>query len=157
MPRIFLSYAHADNESGLVDRLDQRLRPLCNIASPKPFELWRDNRSVLVGERFAEKILAALDEADFGLLLLSPNFFNSEFIRHEELPRILSKERGKRVIPVQLRRVPWGAVQVAGLESHLVFGRNKPWMDMNSSSKQDTFATDLFDEISARHRALENT
>ena len=157
MPRIFLSYAHADNESGLVDRFDQRLRPLCNIASPEPFELWRDNRFMLVGERLADTILGALDEADFGLLLLSPNFLNSQFIRDEELPRILSKAGGNRVIPVQLRRVPWGAVHVAGLESHLVFGRDKPWMDMNTGPKRDTFVTNLFEQISARYRGLETS
>lgn len=156
MPRFFLSYAHADNNSGLVDRLDDRLRPLCNIATPEPFELWRDNSSVLVGERFADKILGALDEADYGLLLLSPNFLNSDFIRRHELPRILAKAGGNRVIPVLLRRVPWSVVDDAGIRQHLVFShKDKPWMDMTTASQQDAFAIELFEQIAQRHNSLQ--
>lgn len=54
------------------------------------FAPWIDD-GIGVGERWTDAIGAALAAADFGLMLLSPGFFASGFIRREELPHFIER------------------------------------------------------------------
>ncbi|MGH3981074.1 MAG: hypothetical protein ACRDRZ_19105, partial [Pseudonocardiaceae bacterium] len=47
---------------------------------------WWEDSHLLLGEDWRRRILARLDGCDYGLLLLTPGFFNSRFILEEELP-----------------------------------------------------------------------
>ena len=103
---VFISYAHADNEASdpskrWLDRLRQHLEPLVQqdgiaICSDEDIDL---------GEDWHEHIQTRLVGAQAAVLLVSPAFLASKYIRNSELPVLLrnAKARGVKVIPVILR------------------------------------------------------
>ncbi len=104
---VFISYAHEDNESSdpskqWLNRLLQHLQPL---VFQKQVRAWSDT-AIKPGERWQEAISQQLEKAKVAVLLVSPAFLASEFIRNSELPVLLKKaeERGLTVLPIILRR-----------------------------------------------------
>lgn len=140
----FVSYAHDDDrlKRDLLKRLAVRLA----IAKGYRFESW-DDRRLLVGEAWFDCIVAAIARCDAGLLLLSPAFFASPFIRKHELPKLLAE---KRLIPVALRPLPLdGSADLAGIEALQIFPYpfGKPYSENRSNSEKDRFADELFKQI----------
>lgn len=104
---VFISYAHADNESSdsakrWLDRLLTHLQPvgfeneLIAIATDKEIDL---------GDDWHEHIQSALKRSAAAVLLVSPAFLASKYIRNNELPVLLHRARteGLLIIPVILR------------------------------------------------------
>jgi hypothetical protein len=146
----FLSYAHAD-----ACRMEEFLRlfePRGGIRKDACFKLW-DDRALLVGERWQERIATELKKSDFGILLLSPDFFHSPFIKHIELPTILA---AGNVVPVGLEAVGLGAVDLLGLEELQVFrfpvgrGRSPRWFADLGPQNRKRFVDALIDEMARR-------
>ena len=89
---VFISYASYDNRSDdpekrWLDRLVQCLQPLDlegHIA------VWEDTKLQL-GSNWAQQIHDAIEHAKVAILLVSPAFLASEFIRSQELPKLLKK------------------------------------------------------------------
>ena len=103
---VFISYAHKDNESSdpakrWLDRLKEHLEPLVQ----------QDNITVCsdqyidLGDDWHGYIQARLNGALAAVLLVSPAFLASKYIRNNELPVLLrnAKEHGVKIIPVILR------------------------------------------------------
>ena len=87
---IFVSYASYDNrsenpEEKWLDRLIQFLKPL-NLDNS--ISIWADTE-LRIGENWRSEIKRAIDKAKVAILLVSPAFLASEFIRTKELPQIL--------------------------------------------------------------------
>jgi hypothetical protein len=87
---VFVSYASYDNESQnaeerWLDRLLQFLKPL-NL--DKSISIWSDTE-LNVGENWKSEIRTSIEKARVAILLVSPAFLASEFIRTKELPQIL--------------------------------------------------------------------
>jgi WD40 repeat protein len=105
--RFFVSYAHGDghrHESELADSLIAFLKKHLALSKRYEFKLWTD-RGIPLGSGWFQQIQNAIDECDFGLLLVSPAFFGSEFILKHELAHFLpdkSQPSRKPVIPVGL-------------------------------------------------------
>lgn len=140
----FVSYAHDDDRPNrnLLKRLEVRLA----IAKGYRVQSW-DDRRLLVGEEWFAGIMEAIAKCDFGLLLLSPAFFASPFIRNHELPRLLAE---KRLIPVALRPLPLdGSADLAGVEALQIFPYpfGKPFSERRSDSEKDRFADELYGQI----------
>lgn len=140
----FVSYAHDDDrlKRDLLKRLEVRL----SIAKGYRFQSW-DDRRLLVGEAWFAGIMEAIAKCDFGLLLLSPAFFASPFIRNKELPSLLAK---KRLVPLALRPLILdGSTDLAGVEPLQIFPYpfGKPFSERRSDSEKDRFADELFAQI----------
>jgi hypothetical protein len=120
----FVSYANADQHS--VDQLMDLLRPRLKIASGFEFNEWIDH-NIVIGEDWRNQILTAIDQAEFGLLLLSPSFFASDFIVDEELRRFISTHANsarihKAIVPVALKAIPLdGSAHLHGLQHTQIF------------------------------------
>ena len=115
--RGFLSYAHADIP--LVKRFRALLGPrLDNFREPK-ISVWWDEH-ILVGQLWDEEIRRAITEADFGLLLVSPALLASDYIRHVEIPALVTAS-GTAVMPVGLQRVDFARSDLQGLDAHQIF------------------------------------
>jgi hypothetical protein len=111
--RLFYSYAHEDEE--LRDELEKRLSTL---RANEAIEEWHDRR-ILAGESWGDEIDAALDRADIILLLLSPDFLGSTYIRDVEVQRALTRHQRQEavVVPIVLRPVPLGDTPFRGLQA----------------------------------------
>ncbi len=149
--RFFVSYARRDLRlaDGFLEILDEQSRPSRRF----DFKLWRDGR-VLAGEDWHAEIQAALREADLGLLLVSPAFLGSRYIRREELPRLLGSG-GKPVIPVLLKPVS-EAHDLQGLRRLQIFRLEDPAWKLSKAfsecqgSHRTRFVRELYEQIERR-------
>ncbi len=100
VPRIFIAYSHKDSVHAVA--LKKHLRPI---------EL--DGKAIVfydgvieIGKPWQSKLLLELESANIVVLLLSPDFFDSEYIHKIELNRMFSRvSAGENifVIPVLVR------------------------------------------------------
>ena len=120
--RGFVSYAHADQNE--VDDLQRLLMPHLRASRKYAFDLWKDE-AITPGERWRQQIEDALQNAHIGLLLLSPEFFDSNFIVQEELPVFFDGRGrvvpGKRLVPVELKRIGFDYMNLRGLDALQLF------------------------------------
>jgi hypothetical protein len=93
---IFVSYAHADQ--GWFEELQAALG---EWQGNLRIDVWTDRR-IEPGARWEGEIQEALDTAAAAVLVLSPHFFASEFIRTKELPALTGAARvgDLRLLPV---------------------------------------------------------
>ncbi len=108
----FISYAHED-----LDLVTDFRKHLAEVERGYDLPFWADD-SILAGHDWNDRIAAAIADAHVFLLMLSPSFFNSSYIRTTEIPAIHARLRaiGGLVCPILLIRCPWerqlGNVQV---------------------------------------------
>jgi len=100
---VFESYAHRDEK--LREELDKHLAAL---KRSDLIETWCDRR-ISPGSEFASEIDAHLTTADIVLLLISPDFLNSDYCYRREMGIALDRHAAgaNRVIPIILRPVDW--------------------------------------------------
>lgn len=92
LPKIFLSYSHADVR--YMKRLELFLKPLENKGI---VDVWVDTR-IEPGQEWRMEIKKALEAATVAVLLLSQDFIASDFIRTNELPPLLSAAKKRRTV-----------------------------------------------------------
>ena len=150
--RYFVSYAHDDKD--LKDKLLKPLKQRLAIAKDYCFEAW-DDGEILAGERWHEQIQAAVARCQFGLLLVSPAFLGSAYIKDHELPTFVASnladpEPEKRAIPVALKRILFdNSTDLKGLERLQIFhdSREKTFQECRDPIDCDNFALELFQQI----------
>lgn len=98
---IFISYSHQDQE--YLDQLQSQLAVLPEAAR---VTVWDDTR-ITPAARWKGEIDEALATAAAAVLLLSPGFFASAFIKEHELPPLLAAAaRGElRLFPVVIKEI----------------------------------------------------
>ncbi|QTQ35081.1 TIR domain-containing protein [Aromatoleum petrolei] len=103
---VFVSYSHDDKAW-----CDAVVKHLQSLHDPIEVEVWVDRNRIRAGDQWLPEIETALARADLALLLISPSFLSSDFIRKTELPKLLARrKKGLRVIPVQIVPSPWEAI-----------------------------------------------
>jgi TIR domain len=109
--KIFFSYAHEDEP--LLNKLKAHLRPLHRQGL---IDVWYD-RNISGGSEWEHEISNHLDEADIILLLISPDFMDSDYCYGVEMKRALERHerREAHVIPIILRYVLWHETPLRGL------------------------------------------
>lgn len=112
----FVSYAHRNIAlvHGFLEKLGDVLAP----SKKYDYSLWKDS-GLVVGEDWEAQIMEAIDNCDFGLLLISPAYLASKFITEKELPVFVSGE--KLSIPVMLNPVDFTRHDLKGLEKKQIF------------------------------------
>ena len=108
---VVLSYAHHDDR--LRGELDKHLSPLRRSAL---IETWHDRR-ITPGAELDIEIDRHLANADLVLLLISPDFINSDYCYCREMRTALRRHaRGQaRIIPIILRPVDWLSTPIGRL------------------------------------------
>jgi hypothetical protein len=109
--RVFISYSHADRAA--LERLKAHLSTLRN-----DIEIW-DDRAIIPGQPWAAEIAANIEAADIILLLVSADFFNSEFIRGNEVRRALERnaEGSAVAVPIIIHECLWEIDPLAELQA----------------------------------------
>lgn len=108
MVEIFVSYSHLDRR--WIDKTDPHniIPYLAQSLARQDVQIWFD-RLLIPGEKYKEVIEARIDSADIGILLVSQNFLNSDFIREVELPRIEARANAGelQIIPILTGNCEW--------------------------------------------------
>src|SRR5688572_10333297 len=97
----FLCYARAD--WALVGRFRRLLTPRLQGIVDSHLSLWWDD-DIGTGQHWDREIRNAISESAFSLLLISPAFLASEYIRTVEIPAIVTTPV-MPIFPVGLQRV----------------------------------------------------
>lgn len=111
--RAFVMYAHEDKP--VRDKLLQHLRPLEKSGA---LRLWSDHE-IKPGELWDQEIRRRLGESDLIVMLVSDDFFNSDYIHDVEMTEALDRHnRGAaRLLPVIARHCLWQDVpEIARLQ-----------------------------------------
>lgn len=103
-PVVFISYSHKDEQE--KDALLNHLSVL-----DAKFTIWSDDQ-IAGGDAWELKIEQAISEASMGILLVTANFLNSEFIIKEEVPKLLLRRKndGMIVYPIIAKACAWKKV-----------------------------------------------
>ena len=154
MPKLckyFVSYAHEDKKQ--VDQLLALLKTQLKIVKHAQFSGW-DDRKIVLGEDWKNKITEAMNDSDFGILMLSPAFFSSDFIVEEELTHYLLQNNGntqilKSIVPVGIKPINLdGSRDLKGVEKVQIFlDKNGRWFYQTRGHVKDAFAEQLTNQI----------
>ena len=103
LPELFYSYAHEDER-----HLNQLQKHLNVLVIDRLMSHWYD-RDIPPGDEWDRKIDERIRSADIILLIVSPSFLASEYIREKELKIALQRHEAgaARVIPVILEKCLW--------------------------------------------------
>lgn len=103
---VFVCYAHTDNESPDSSNrwLDRLLEQLAPLAIQDQVCAWSD-KNIETGQAWHDRIQQTLESTKAAVLLVSPAFLASSYIRNSELPVLLknAKDRGMVILPVIIR------------------------------------------------------
>ncbi|MBF0424587.1 MAG: toll/interleukin-1 receptor domain-containing protein [Magnetococcales bacterium] len=110
---VFISYAHEDKN--FRKALNNQLMPLKRVGL---VSVWHD-RMIAAGTEWESQIDAALERCQIVLLLVSPNFFASDYCYGKEAKRALERHHAgeARVIPVILKPCEWQIDPLAKLQA----------------------------------------
>jgi hypothetical protein len=87
----FVSYSHKD------ENFFEEFRTHVSVLQANGYlDLWSD-KDIEPGSEWEKEIRDAIERAGLGVLLVTPRFIDSEFIRYDELPLMLLKMRDKRM------------------------------------------------------------
>ncbi len=129
---IFFCYAHEDE--ALLNKLKAHLRPLQREGL---IDIWYD-RNISAGTGWEHAIQQHLDAAQLILLLISPDFMNSDYCYGIEMQRALERHaRGEaRVVPIILRPAYWHGKPLGSLQALPTDGKpvtSPYWHDLDSA------------------------
>jgi adenylate cyclase len=112
---VFISYSHGDAQ--WLGLLQKHLKPYVRKGS---LEVWDDTK-IKAGEQWKVSIREALDRAKVALLIVSPNFLESDFIAQNELPPLLqaARARGVRILWLPLSASSYEETQIGSFQAAL--------------------------------------
>lgn len=147
--KFFVSYAHANNSA--KEAFMTLFAEQTAAAKHFDYQFWSD-KDLQVGCDWRQSIATALNETDFGLLLISPAFLGSNFIVEHELPTYLNHE-GKPCFPVMLAPVDFQRHDLKGLQDKQIhrlysadFKAPRAFNELKGKRKTE-FAQSLFAKV----------
>lgn len=110
--KIFICYARLDNEAPnhWLDRVKEHLETIHD----SELVAVDSDEEISPGQLWHEYIQGKLGEIGLAILLISPSFLASKYVKEHELPKVLQRfhEQGLRIFPVFVRPVAEAALRV---------------------------------------------
>ncbi|MEV6062266.1 TIR domain-containing protein [Nocardia asteroides] len=140
-----MSYSHRNSRE--VHTLLELLKPRLALSARVEVRWWADP-DLPVGTDWFETIERRMAECEYGLHMISPEFFASEFIRTHEIPPFIGAG-AKRTLPVGVYRVPLESDRdLAGFGRLQVFRPGDRWFgELTERRAKVRFADELADRI----------
>jgi len=145
---VFISYSHVDRP--WLDIIMRHFKPLKDR-----IDFWEDSQ-IVPGQKWEEEIRNAISRAKVALLLVSADFFGSEFITKQEIPPLLkaAEKDGATILflvlkPCMLEEYPQ-ILQYQGVNAP-----NKPFIRMDEADREDLcvgLATQIRNLLSPKDR-----
>ncbi len=112
---IKIFYCYARKDKGLRDELE---RHLASLKRSEQVISWYD-QEILPGMEWKREIHRHLDTSDIVLLLISPNFIQSDYCYSVEMRRALERHKAgaTSVIPIILRPCSWKEIPIRALQA----------------------------------------
>lgn len=112
---VFISYSHADLR--WLTLLQKHLKPYVRTGV---LDVWDDTK-INAGDQWKAAIGEALERARVALLVISPNFLESDFIAHNELPPLLeaARARGVRILWLPVTASSYEETQIGSFQAAL--------------------------------------
>ena len=138
---VFISYSHQDSD--WLKRVHVHLKPLQD-SYPLILEIWDDTR-IAAGIQWHAEIRQAIAAARVAVLLISADFFASDFITKNELPPLLlaAEKSGTVIVPVIVSASRFARTQLAEFQA-----LNDPARGLVGMSKAEQ--EEILDELSRR-------
>ncbi len=131
--QVFISHARAD--SPLAARVSKALEKT-------GLRVWNEDVNLLPGDNWAAHVARALDESEAMVLLLTPDWLSSPYVRREMEYALGSKNYSNRLIPV----VVGGREQLANPEIPWIL-RQLPWVELENPESGDRELQPIADAI----------
>ena len=153
---LFISYSHKDRV--FLERFWTHLSPL---ETQYGLQRWDDSR-IQPGDIWLDEIERALDRAQVALLLVSPDFLASDFIRRQELPCLFeaAQNDGLKILWVPLLPCSWKRFRQIE-QYQAVIPVNKTLAEMGEVERDRAMVAitdhihDLFEQIQAERLAAQ--
>jgi hypothetical protein len=99
--QVFISYSHLDKK--YLQELTRQFKPLIDRIN-----FWDDTK-IEAGQKWNTEIKSQIEKAKIAILLISADFFNSDFIAKNELPPLLklAEDGGAKILSVILKPCLW--------------------------------------------------
>ena len=136
----FVSFSHNNEQE--KDKLLTLLQEELSASEKFRFDLWTDGQ-ITLGEKWHHEIQTALRACDIGMLLVSPTFLASGYIKDHELPAFVKDE--KPCIPVELKKIDFKNHSLRGLEERQIFrlkqtSDSKAFSQLRTKQDREAFA-----------------
>jgi hypothetical protein len=130
---VFISYSHADKK--WLKELKQHLTP---VQRELKIEFWDDSK-IPPGAVWKEEIENAINSCKAAILLISANFFASDYIYADELPPLLdaAEKQGATILPLIVS--PSRFLRSALKKFQTVNNPVKPLSDINSNDRNELY------------------
>ena len=137
---VFISYSRKDKD--YVDELRPHLKLLRNTTKIK----WWDDSQIEAGEEWNNAIQGALARAKVTVLMVSANFFASDYVWREELPKMLgaAKDEGATILWLPISACAYEDTEIANYQA---VTDPKPPLAKRSAADRDEVYTELVKRI----------
>lgn len=151
-PSIFISYSRRDAQ--WVDRLRILFRPMERRGA---VSTWSD-ADLLAGQAWEPQLLATIAASKAALLLVTPAFIQSEYVRRVELPALLARSREPgnqfRLFWVLLEPCDWKTAMPELAEVQAIGDPTRPLSRSHSSADEQVLLIAVVDKMARSLFAL---
>ncbi len=139
--KIFISYSHKDGQ--WLERVKTHLKSLKHLGVSA--KAWEDTK-LKAGTRWKDEIEKAMGNAEVAILLISADFFASDFITEKELPSLLeaAKDKGTVILPVIVKPSLFAKTELSDFQ--VAGGTIKSLIEM-SEAEQEIALTKLAERV----------
>lgn len=133
--KVFISYSHADDN--YLKEMQRHFKPF-----EKQVEFWSDQK-IQAGAKWKDEIEKALNETKIAIFLVSADFFASDFIMSDELPKLLkaAEEEGATVLSIVLKPCAFGYSPLSQYQA--INSPDTPLLGMSELEKEQVYVNVL--------------